>query len=194
MTTKAQLRDQIKQESRIKSGINLDPMVDVIVEEVMRDHCNKARYHELLVVNGVIAIVDGQQDYSLPANYQNLKDLRYGRGTSASVFRVLKEKPALIRKTSARGLPLYYEFIAGNKVSLWPYLDVLAVDSLIIDYYSDPVAFYIAEDDTFPVARLQSVVKKEVIARVQRYHSSVNEAQLMQQDAASSFTAAQSSS
>ena len=51
MSTKAQLRTAIKREARINSSTNLDSMVDDIVADLMRDFCNKTRYHELLVMD-----------------------------------------------------------------------------------------------------------------------------------------------
>lgn len=189
--TRLQLITAIKQEARIKSGTNLDGYVGTVMDEILTDHCNKTRYSELLKLDEPITLVAGQQSYDLPTDYQNFSAFRYGQSATPSAFRVLPPIPATVKKTSSRGLPMYHQIVQGRKVSLWPYADVQAIDTLLVDYYVDPLSVFSADGDEFPVAKLQSTVKKETIARVQRFHASLPEAQAMAQDAQSSFNATQ---
>lgn len=193
MSTKAQLREAIKRESRIKSNAGLDSLVDDIVTDILRDYCNLARYDELLVINTEITLVDGQQTYAYPVDYGNLAVLRYGRGPNPTVFRDLILQTEGIRQTANRGYPRFYRKTASG-ISLWPYEAVVEADQLFIDYYADPLSLYEDEADEFPVPRLESAVKKDAIARVQRFHASTTEAQMTAADSRRSFNAADAAS
>jgi len=192
--TKAQLRTAIKLEARIKSSTNLDTMVDNIVEDILTDLCNKARYHELLQENEALTLVDAQGAYALPADYQNLEIVRYGIGPDATVFSQLLLKTDVVQQRSSRGRPRFYKFVAGPKISVFPYDDLLATDSLLIDYYVTPMSLYTTEGSAFPVPRLESAVKKSAIARVQRFSAATTESQMSERDGDSSFVAGQGAS
>lgn len=191
--TRLQLRNAIKREARIKSAANLDTMVDEIVTDILTDSCNLARYHELLVENVVIVLVAGQQQYSLPADYHNLATARFARGpvTTAvpGVYRELSPQPETVRQTFRNGNPLYYRLVRGSKISLWPYGSTLAADSLLIDYYINPMSVFATDADAFPVPRIEGAVKKDAIARIQRFHLSLQEGQLTDRDGAGSRNA-----
>lgn len=189
MSTKVQLREDIKRESRIKSGVNLDSLVDKIVIEIMDDYGNLARYGELLQVGTVITLVAAQQAYSLPANFQNLAVVRYGRGPNPTTFRNVLVQTPTVAQTWSGGIPKFYRIVAGSKISLWPYADVVVVDQLLIDYYIKPSSLFVLDGDEFPVPRLQSAVKKAAISRMQRFYSAAAESQLTDADADASFIA-----
>lgn len=194
MSTKLQLREAIKREARVKTATNLDPLVDEIVADIMRDYCNKSRYWELLVENVVITLVAGQQAYSLPADYQNLAVVRYGRGPNPSAFRIVDMQPESVKQTWSAGFPRFYRLIAGPKLSFWPYANIVIADQLMVDYYIDPATLYINNTDNFPVPRLESAVKKDAIARLQRFYAATAEAQMTDQDSAGSFIAGEGAS
>lgn len=194
MSTKAQLRATIKRESRILANANLDQLVDDIVADIMRDYCNLARYHELLLERVPITLVDGQQAYALPADYQNLAVVRYGVGPSTPAgYKELKEQTPTIRQTYSQGTPLFYRLVATG-ISLFPFGRVLATDTLSIDYYVDPASLYTDEGSPFPIPRLEGAVKKAAIARIQRFHSSDTEAQMTSGDSGGSFNASNAAS
>jgi len=188
--TKLQLRNAIKREARVQANANLDPLIDDIVVDILRDFCNLARYHELLKVGVAIPLVDHQQAYQLPADCGNLAVLRYGRGPVPHVYRELMLQTDNVRQTSRNGYPRFYRFIQGNQISFWPYYDIAVADELLIDYYVDPLTLFVLDTDVFPVDRLESAVKKAAIARVQRFHSSNEEANMTQNDTSRSFSAA----
>lgn len=288
--TRAELRAAIKEEGRIKSATNLDLYVNNLMDEILRDHCNKTRYHELLSLDYPLTMIAGQSSYFLPPDYQNLSDVRFGQtaalqyfttttiagswdntntGTTGKVtrttgtwttayngqrltlsgittggidgsgtflflwltsttatvtidgvtpvalpstgsgtitirvttqnpiasYRSLTDMSQVVRKTFPAGVPLYYQLVTGNKIALFPYGDIQINDQLLMDYYIDPTIFLFAADaDRFPIARLQSVVLKEAVSRVQRFSSSMKEASMMSEDANASFNAAHSAS
>lgn len=192
--TKAQLRDSIKRETRIKSNDNLDQLVDDIVADILTDTCNLARYHELLQERIPITLVSAQQVYALPADYQNLETIRYGRGPSAPcAFRELKKQVDAVKQTFNFSYPMFYRLTAAG-ISLFPFACILNTDVLNIDYYVDPMTLYSTDASVFPVPRILSVVKKAAIARIQRFHSSDSEAQLTTSDTAGSFNASNAAS
>lgn len=192
MSTKAELRAAVKREARIKSSNNLDSLVDEIITDILRDHCNKARYYELLKERVGISLVDEQQAYALPDDFQNLEVVYYGRGPNPTTTRIIDLQPASVKQTWFNGIPRFYRMVAGPKISLWPYGSILAMDQLQIDYYVDPASLFVDDSDNFPIPRLESAVKKDAIARVQRFHAASQEAQIMDADGQASFNAAQS--
>lgn len=197
MSTKAVLRAAIKREARVLANANLDTLVDDIVTDLLRDACNLARYHELLLENVAIVLVAQQQSYNLPADYHNLAAVRYGRGPNPTTFRVVDEQPDTVKQTSRQGWPRFYRLIRGGtkgKISFWPYYDIVVADQLVIDYYIDPASIYAADADEFPIPRIEGAIKKEAIARVQRFHSSTEEAQMTGADSQSSFNASNAAS
>lgn len=193
--TKAQLRDSIKRETRIKSNDNLDQLVDDIVADILTDTCNLARYHELLQERIPITLVSAQQAYALPADYQNLETVRYGRGPAApSAFRELKKQVEAVKQTFNNcGYPMFYRLTAAG-ISLFPFANVVDTDVLNIDYYVDPMTLYSTDGSVFPVPRILSVVKKAAISRIQRFHSADSEAQMTTGDTAGSFNASNAAS
>lgn len=189
-STKAQLRAAIKREGRIAANANLDTLVDEIVTDILRDYCNLARYHELLKEGEAITLVAHQQAYDLPEDFMHIAALRYGRGPAPHVMRDILIQPQSVRQTYSQGYPRFYRLIAGPKISFWPYYEIAVADELLLDYYIDPASVYIDEDDLFPVPRLESAVKKDAIARVQRFSAATAEAQLTDADSRGSFNAA----
>lgn len=193
-TTKAQLRESIKQEVRIKSNTNLDALVDDIVADILTDTCNLARYHELLQERIPIALVSAQQAYALPDDYQNLETVRYGRGPSApGAFRELKKQVDAVKQTFNFSYPMFYRLTAAG-ISLFPFACILDTDVLNIDYYVDPISLYSTDASVFPVPRIMGLVKKAAIARIQRFHADDNDAQLTISDTAGSFNASNAAS
>lgn len=190
MSTKAQLREAIKREVRVKTSTNLDAMIDDIMADIMRDYCNKSRYYEVLLENVPVVLVKGQQAYTLPVDFQNMAAVRYGRGPSPTSFRRVVPQPEQVRQTFNSGYPMYYRLV-GAKISLWPYDAVVVADQLLIDYYRDPATLFTTEGSVFPIARLESAVKKDTIARVQRFHSAHKDAQMTDRDGEASFNAAE---
>lgn len=197
MSTKAELREKIKRESRIKTGATLDALVDDIVADILTDYCNLARYYELLKEGdeaAAITLVDHQQGYELPDDFNHLAAVRYARGpvsaTVPGVYHVIIEQTDQIAQTYRGGYPRFYRLVAGNKISFWPYYDISLNDSLLIDYYIDPNSIYVDDADEFPVKRLEGAVKKDAIARIQRFHSDGQGAQMTNADSAASYNAA----
>lgn len=193
MSTKAQLRDAIKRESRIITNANLDTLVDDIVADIMRDFCNLARYHELLLEYVPITLVTGQQVYAFPNDYQNLAVVRYGVGSAPTSFKELILQTDAVKRTFSQGYPLFYKLTKAG-ISLFPFGRIVDTDTCSIDYYQDPATLYTLDSSPFPIPRLESAVKKSAIARVQRFHSADNEATMTKGDGNTSFVAADGAS
>lgn len=193
MSTKAELRDLVLRESRIKnSTTQMNDLVDRIIEEILTDYCNKSRYQELLQIDVSITLVAATGTYSLPADVQNLVGVRYGRGPNATYFQDVLPKPETVHRSRNVGWPRYF-ILAGNNLMVFPYGDVLDTDTMNISYYANPVSLFNDDTDEFPIPKLESAVKKDAIARVQRFHSSNQDAQLTDADSQASFIAAESS-
>ena len=195
--TKLELRTAIKQEARIQSAANLDTLVDGIVADLLTDYCNKARFYELLKEGVPITLVAAQQSYALPVDYQNLDQVRYGVGPLPQNFRVVDMQPPTVKQTysiTGSGWPRFYRLTSGPKISFYPYGAILATDVLTIDYFILPMSIYTTDSSPFPVPRLESAVKKDAIARIQRFHSANQEAQMTDADGNASFVAGQGAS
>lgn len=191
--TLAELREACKREARIKSSTNLDDLVDQIIIEILRDYTNKARYGELLTIDSPITLVDAQATYALPADYQNLSDVRFARGPISAnhpgAFRGLLIQSEGINRVFRDGFPKYYRLVAGPNISLWPYGTILSTDALRIDYYIDPISVFEDDADEFPVPRLESAVKKDTIARLQRFYADTQGSQMTDADGRASYVA-----
>lgn len=204
MTTRAQLREYIKTEARVKVSTNLDDYINGLMLEILRDYCNKSRYYELYVVDVNVTLVAQTGVIALPSNFNVLDKtaIRYTIGPAtpspnSSRFRTLYEKTDVVRRTSNNGYPLYFQLVsAGTPPSpgllIFPFNNIQATDQLVVSYWQDPVAIFNNDADNFPIPRLMSTIKKAAISRVQRYSQSLEEAQVMDQDATGSFTAAES--
>lgn len=197
--TLAQLREACKREARVKSATNLDDLIDQILIEVLRDYTNKARYDELLLEDVTITLVDAQAAYDLPEDYQNMEAVRFARGpislpSHSGVFRELDPQPPGVKRTYRDGFPKYYRIISGRRISVWQFGTILSTDALRIDYYIDPQSVFNADGDEFPVPRLESAVKKDTIARLQRFMADGNASQMTDADARSSYVAGRSAS
>lgn len=192
--TKAQLRTAIKREARVSANTNLDSLIDSIVEDILRDYCNKSRYSEVLLKDVPITLVASTSNYALPVGFQNLKSVRFGIGPTALRYYPLREATENVSRFSNYGYPMYFERIAGPGIFIYPGDSIRTTDTLQIDYYADPVSLYSLETDVFPIPRLESAVKKDAIARVQRFHSANNDSQLTDGDSKGSFIAAESAS
>lgn len=188
--TRAELITAVKREGRILVGANLDTLVSNIIDEILVDYCNLARYYELLTEGEEITLVDGRQSFELPDDFGHLAAVRYGRGpATATIFRSVLPQPQSVNQTYSQGFPRFYRLVSGNKISFWPYGNIVATDQLFIDYYINPTSIFLSDDDAFPVPRLESSVKKDAIARVQRFHSANEEATITKTDSKFSFNA-----
>jgi len=185
--TKAQLRTAIKREARVLTGATLDPLIDDIVSDILTDYCNLARFYELLQEDVPVTLIDGQAAYALPVDYHHLESVRYGRGPNPTAFRTVVLQPPTVKQTWATGWPRFYRLTAGPKISFWPHDNIVIADKLYIDYYVTPSSLYTTDASPFPIPRLESAVKKDAIARVQRFHSANQESAMTDADAAASF-------
>jgi hypothetical protein len=191
--TKAELREAIKQEARAATSTNLDDLIDQIVTEITRDYTNKSRYEEAFIFDAEIICIDATGIYDLPEDFQNIEEIRFGRGPDATYYKRLLTGNTQIRRRSIVGYPLYFFLSSGRKINLHPYDAILATDSLLLSYWSDvTIAYNTSDDNEFPIPRLESVVKKDAIARIQRFHLDFPSSDRMSKDAGSSFIAAES--
>lgn len=190
--TRLQLITAIKREARIKNSTNLDTMVGEILNDVLVDYCNKTFYWELMKTDTAITAIAATGQYSLPADFQNLKQVRYGVGASPVTMRQLLPQYDTIRRTSTYGLPMYFYLSSGSKLNVFPYSTIAVGDTILIDYYINPTTNFTADGDNFPVPRIEAAVKKEVIARLERFHNDNQGDQSTRSDATQSFVASQS--
>jgi hypothetical protein len=158
--TLAVLRDQIKQEGRVKGSDNLDSFIDGVVNELLLDYAQKNRYFEFLVTNVAITTLTATGTYDLPADFMSMRLVRY-RNTSGYT-RTLNARPPFI-ETAVGTLPRWHE-IAGDQIVIFPVDDLPAAETLLIDYFKVPDT--LTANDPFPVPRLLPTVKLQAISRV----------------------------
>lgn len=184
--TKANLRTEIKLETRVKSSTNLDAFIDNVVDDILVDACNKTKYYELMKLDVIITLVTAQAQYALPADFQNLKELRYGVSPTPTNFVTLQSLTDNIRRSGTPGIPFFY-FLSGTKVNVFPSSAIKDTDILYITYYADPLSVFTGDSDLFPIPRIYGMVKKRAIARVEAFHNNVSQAQMAGQEAGASF-------
>lgn len=189
--TKVQFRERVKLEARVKTGTNLDSLIDSLATEIMDDYSMKSRYPELLEIDTEITLVDEQSTYALPDDYQNLLEIRYGIGPTPINYSTLKERGTYINRRHSEGYPRHY-LISSAGISVFPYMELRDTDSLLISYYKKPSSLFVDDADEFPLPRIENAILKEVLSRIQRFHGSMPEAQMMKQDAQASFIASES--
>lgn len=178
--TVSQLVDSIKVEGRIKGADNLDVTILAIINELLLAHIQTERYSELIIRNVAITLVAAQGDYALPANFANIKKVYFTR--SGGVRRVLNFKGDYVEQSRDGSEPKYFELNAGG-ITIFPWAGILTTDTLTIDYWSLPNMLILT--DTFPVAKLLPVIKREAIARAHKFNKDYNASDRFEASAAS---------
>lgn len=189
--TLAELRSVIKTEARVKTGTNLDAFITDVIQELLRDYGNRARYREMLAIDEPITLVDEQAQYALPADFQHLHNVRYS--IEGTVFRPLYPFNEGQLRINEAGHPRYFELFEGG-IMFYPAREIRASNTLYLSYYRDPAAVYTTEDAVFPIPRLEPAVKKATIARVVRYMQQLPESDRVATDAERSVVSAQGGS
>lgn len=163
--TLATLRDQIKVESRVKGADNLDSFIDNTINELLLEYAQKNRYFEFLVTNSPITTLAETGSYDLPEDFMNWRLVRF-KQTPTGYIRTLDNRSAFVNTPAGRH-PRYFE-VVGDQIQIFPYDDVPAGDTILLDYYKIPETLVSA--DPFPIPRLQPSIKREVIHRVLLYN------------------------
>ena len=190
--TRANLILAIKREARVKNSTNLDTMIGEILDDVTTDYCNRQQHFELRKVDTAITLTAGVGQYALPADFNSIACVRYAlQASNFNNYRELRPKTATIKRTSPNGWPFYYFLSQGFEINIFPFNAVSSADSMLIDYFVTPLSIFSASGDEFPVPRLESTVKKEVIMRLEKFHNDNAGAQMVSQDANSSYQAGQ---
>jgi len=176
-TTLAQLREQVKVESRVKGADNLDGFIDTVINEQLVNYAGKNRYLEFLKTNVEIATVNGVDAYALPEDFGSARLVRYRNSNGHT--RTLNPRPQFI-ETANGTLPRWYD-VAGTELKVFPFTDIPGGDTILIDYYAIPGN--LAGSDNFPIPRIMSTVKLEAIRRVLIYNRELAEAGVLKGDA-----------
>lgn len=178
--TLLQLRDLIKKEAKVEGSDNLDSWITDLINELLLNFILQKKYSELLLTNVSIAIVAAQESYALPANFNYMRLVRYQTTSNLGRIKTLLPRNEFVETTVTSGLPRFYE-VVGFNIKLLPYLDVLAGDTLLIDYYSYPVKLS-DNADVFPIPRLIAPVKQRAIYRTHIYNNSLQQAAALKGD------------
>jgi hypothetical protein len=174
--TLATLRDQIKQEARVKGSDTLDTFVDSLVNELLLDYALNNRYFELLITNYSIATLQSTGDYALPTDFMAERLVRYQPTNGAA--RTLNKRNEYME--NARGtLPRWYD-LTTSKLSIFPYTDVPVGDAVLLDYYKLPDT--LTANSNFPIPRLLPSLKLRAIHRVMIYNNSLQTASALKGD------------
>lgn len=165
------LVEQVKKEGRVKGSDNLDTFIKDTINELLLDFTEKVRYHEMLLLNVPITLVDETGTYALPSNYQTLHLARYKVGEQG-MFYTINKRPTYVENTSG-GRPRYYDLAAGN-INIFPFDQVSDDDTLEIDYYKYPDT--LVDATVFPIPKLIVPVKKQAIYRTLLYNKELQTA------------------
>lgn len=189
-TTREQLRELIKQESRIKKSTDLDTFVDSVMDDILLVACQRARYFELFKFDTAITLIDEIGQYDLPDDFLTFKCLRFGlTATPTRMWTVVEKQDQFYRVTNA-GYPKFF-FLSGTQFNITPFTSVKATDTLLLDYYINPLSIFAADEDEFPVPRIMPMVRQMAVARVSRYHNDQAETQGASNEAERDFIATQ---
>lgn len=178
--TFSELVDSIKIESRVKGADNLDVFIGTLINELLLDYAQKNRYFEFLVTNAQVATLQQTDRYSLPADYMNMRLVRYRQDSNGSGYtRTLHPRSQYV--DTARGwLPRWYE-LAGNEVVIFPIEDMPSGDTLLLDYHKIPDT--LSGNIPFPIPRLVPTIKLEAIHRVLIYNNQLPQAAALRGEA-----------
>ena len=180
--TLTELREQIKQEARVKGADNLDTFIDNTINELLCDYAAKNRYFEFLETNHPITTVLNTGNYALPDDFIEARMIRYQNINGYT--RTLNLRPVYIE--TARGhSPKWYE-LAGGNLLIFPFDDVPVGETILIDYYKFPETLVSAS--VFPVPKLVAAIKRETIHRVLLYNEKLQLAAAFKGEAVDSET------
>lgn len=169
--TLADIRTQIKTDAKVSGSDNLDSYITNLLNEYLLLYATEKRYMELLVLNHEIPTLAGIGEYELPANFMEAKFIRH---RAASSFTRTLNKPNGFVETPSGSLPKYY-IIAGTTLNVQPFADLLAGDTIILDYYRYPDQL-VEDTDVFPIPRLLAPIKQRVAHRVMIYNKELQQA------------------
>lgn len=171
--TLQQLTNEIKHESRVKGTDQQDDFIHDTINEVLVQHTEKQRFDEMYVPDYSLALSDGVGTYTLPANFQHLREVRFAQDNTA--FRQIDVRNVYDQKARNVGFPRFLEK-TGSSIRLFPYDGIRSTMGVQIDYYKtpDPLA---SSGDLFPIEKLINPVKREVISRVHLYYKEYKSAQ-----------------
>jgi hypothetical protein len=172
------LVDQIKIESRVKGADNLDLFIGNLVNELLLDYAQKNRYFEFLVVNNPITTYAATSLYNLPDNFMHPRLVRYKNETSGYT-RTLHPRSGFV-DSPIGPYPRYYE-LTRNQISVYPFEQVPAGDTILIDYYQIPDT--LLGTALFPVPKLVPTIKLEAIHRVHIYNNQLQQAAALRGEA-----------
>ena len=163
--TLAVLRDEIKKESRVKGSDNLDSFITTLINELLLDFVEKARYFELLLRDQPITLVDETGEYDLPNDFHKLRAVRYtiGYGIPYPIY----PRGSFVGVPTP-GNPRFYE-VAGSSLIISPTDNIRDADTLVLDYYKYPTELTV-DGDIFPIPRLIAPLKLKAIQRVVIYN------------------------
>lgn len=192
-TTFIELVNAIKEEGRVDRGNDLDNMIKRLINEVYIKHCRNKEFPDLLVAGTAINIpADGDDHFSLPANFGKLIHVRYSVNSGDS-FAYLKKKN-VYSLPFLTGYPQWY-YRAGDQLYMYPASEVLTGGTHIlqIDYYRIPEPL-VDDADELEVDDLYPVIVTEVLSRIRRYHSDEQGAEGFKRESKDAMTTSQDDS
>jgi hypothetical protein len=175
--TLAELREQVKEEARVKGADNLDGFINTLLNELLVDYAQKNRYFEFLVTNYPITTLAATSGYDLPDDFMSMRLVRYRTATGWT--RTLHPRSGFV-DTPRGSIPRYYEN-SGNQLMVFPVDDLLAGDTILVDYYKVPDT--LTDADIFPVPRLVPTVKLAAITRVLIFNNEMAQAAALKGEA-----------
>lgn len=163
--TLAVLLDEIKKESRVKGSDNLDSFITTLINELLLDFVEKARYFEMLLRDQPVTLVDETGIYNLPSDFHKLRAVRYTI-SSGQPYPIYPR--GVYTSVPTPGNPRFYE-LAGTSLIISPTDNIRDTDTLVLDYYKYPSEL-VDPGDIFPIPRLIAPLKLKAIQRVVIYN------------------------
>lgn len=178
--------DLVRHESGLEGTLKGNGFIRECIFEILRDLTAVDLMQECYVPDtDVTAIGVAQRIFSLPTDYQHLAEdsVRFIPAGNLDKIYFLFESN---RNNFTNAGPAARYQIVQNAIQIFPYQNVAIGDKVRIDYYG-AIQDSIDWPDTgpFPIANLESTVKKECIARLKRVLG--KDASVMEADANRSF-------
>jgi hypothetical protein len=177
--TRLEIRTAVKDEARVKTGTQLDTMIDRIINDVYTELCENAEYDELFVPEATLTITsDEQTTFTLPADFRQLAYVEFST-TGDAWSRLVKRNVYSLPLT--QGYPRWF-FTSSLGLTIFPYTSILTTHFVRIAYWKRPPELS-ADNSPILVQALYNPIVKRVLDRIFRYHQDEKSARVFRQDA-----------
>jgi len=166
-----QIQTAVLLENKLDSTSELLTWIKGVINEVIQDFCNTAKYRELKARNEALTIAtDAQSNYDLPVEAQRVERIEFciDANSEAGWYPLKKENQHVV--ISAIGLPRYYD-LSGTTCSIYPYDQIVASTHRLRITYNKQHPTLSGDSDVLLIPSLFPAIVQKVNARVARWHN-----------------------